>query len=104
MLVEVIDVRFALAEFRLQPRPTPRVPPKGCLAVKIAGGLGNSGFAGRVGAEETIGEAAVALAYAVNVILWGTRRRKARAFVRVVADQDGRVVELLGIVHLVLVV
>src|ERR1035441_7230543 len=87
MLIELVDVRFPLAQPGLHLRPCPRMPTECCISRKIACGLGHSRFAGWIRAQQAIGEGAVTLARVVDIFLGTMRRRETRAFVRGVSNQ-----------------
>ena len=104
MLVEVVVERLARAARGLEACPRPGVPAEGRIPRQVARSLGHAASGGRVRGEQAIGERTVALAHAGDVLVSRLDPREAQALVRVVADEDRRVVEAAGLVEPVLVV
>ena len=104
VLIEIVQKRFGFSGFRLQPRPRPGLPAKRRIAGQVARRLWNNRFRCWVQLEETIGKRSVALARGCDIRFGRTRRLETGAFIRVVADQDGRVVVAFRLVQPVLVV
>src|SRR3954471_12791346 len=90
MLIEVVQVGFALALLGLQARPTPGSPTEGSVTSQIASGFGDFVSIGWIGGQQSVGIGAVALVRRLAVSVRCGRNTEAEAFVGVVAHQDRR--------------
>ena len=88
VLVEVVIENLGPAGLRLEPRPNPRVPAEGRVTGQVARGFGNRVGADGIGFDQIVGELAVTRCDVGDVILRRSWRRKTRAFVGVVADEN----------------
>src|SRR5690349_3742923 len=98
VLIEIIQESLGFSSSRLQPHPRPGLPTERGITGQIARRLGNNSFLCWVQLKQTVGERSVALAGGRDIRFGRTRRLEAGAFIRVVADQNGRVVIALRLV------
>lgn len=103
VLIKIVVENLGLSGLCLQPSPGPRVPAERRVAGQIARGFRNRIGVHGISFDQIVGELAVTRLDAGQVILRSFRRRKACAFVGIVAHENGRVVVFARRVKLVLI-
>ncbi len=104
MLIEAIQKRFAFAHLATAAAPISRCANRRLNRAADRAQSWAVCLAGGIRAQQTVSEGCRSGASCCRCTPRCARRRKTRAFVRVVADQYRRVVELFSVVNLVLIV
>src|ERR1035438_2441272 len=92
VLIEIIIEDSRFSGLGREPRPDPGLPAESRVASEVAGSLRNRPGTGWISCDQLVGKRAVTRLHGRDIVLRSLGRPEARTLIRVVADQDGRVI------------